>query len=131
MKPRYFQAQLTNGDSIASGADRLLKWNSPTVNTAGFTESSDVFTCTVPGLYLCTFSTLLEGGTGTVILDVYKNGSTYSQMRTSKLASFIYGQGLQFWIELAAGDTIAFYMNLTSTQNTVSTSNYQLTMELL
>lgn len=132
MKPRYFEAAPTGSVSIASGADRLLPWDTPTVNTAGFTESTDVFTCTIPGLYLCNFLVNFSSGSGTLILDIYKNGSTYNQIRTSKSSSgFVSGSGLQFWIELAIGDTIAFYASLSSTTNTVSNSIYKLTMELL
>ena len=132
MKPRYLQAQQTTGQSITSGADRLMQWDAPSVNTAGFTESSDVFTATVAGLYLVSFFHYNSYvSSGTVVVDVYKNGATYSQMRTVKTAIPSYGIGLQCWIELAVGDTIAFYVNQAGTGTSSTDTTWQLTMELL
>lgn len=132
MRPRYLQAQQTTGQSITSGADRLLQWDSPSVNTAGFTESSDVFTATVAGLYLVSFFHYNSyASVGNVILDVYKNGATYSQLRTLKYTIPSYAVGLQFWIELAVGDTIAFYINQAGTGTSSTATTWQLTMELL
>lgn len=130
MRPRYLQVPLT-GKAYSGGADRLIEVGTPTVNTAGFTISSHVFTATIAGLYLIKFNAALsESASGTVILDCLKNGTTYSQIRTSRVAT-AYSFGFQFWVELAVGDTLAFYVQDTGGFTIVSDTLSRIYMEVL
>lgn len=113
MRPRYLSVVPTS-KAYSGGADRLIEVGTPTVNTAGFTISSHVFTATIAGLYLVKlYVSMSEAASGSVYLDCLKNGSTYSKIRTQRNVTCL-SAGIQFWIELAIGDTLAFYMQDTS-----------------
>lgn len=130
MRPRYLEVSLTS-KAYSGGADRLIEVGTPSVNTVGFTLASHVFTATIPGLYLIKFRlSFSEPASGTVILDCLKNGSTYSQVRTARTL-VAYSAGIQFWIELAVGDTLAFYCNDTSGFTVTTSKVSTITMELL
>ena len=49
---RYLEAQKTSGQTLSASTWTKLTYDTPSVNTAGVTIASSVFTITIPGLYL-------------------------------------------------------------------------------
>lgn len=82
--------------------------DSATTNTAGFTDSSDTFTCTIPGLYAVRWQLYNTGGEKCP--GIYKNGAPVA---IGSAANY-HNAGFAL-IPLEVGDFLEFYGYFIST----------------
>lgn len=98
----------TSGQSLTLSAVNKCTMESASVNTANFTDSSDTFTATIPGVYAIFWQVYVTGGETGALL--YKNGAAYANSGSSN-----YHNQCFCLVELKAGDTLEFYLYPVST----------------
>lgn len=105
-------AAKTASQVLTVSSYNLLTWESPTL-LQNFTESSDVFTCTVPGTYLFEFSLVKSADSSTrrYYPYIYKNGSVFQRLGGCRFAysTTLDFNSAKFSVELEVGDTVSFY----------------------
>lgn len=111
-------AQKTHSQSFTADVFTLATWDSPSVDLGYFTESSDVFTCVIPGTY-CVFAPVYPGAAERrFAFRIDKNGSGYRRIGANTAVGLYVGSQQGLCMELAVGDTIAFYPAAISTSTT-------------
>lgn len=112
-RTRFLEMAATNGQTLTVGVPRKIAFNTPATNTAAFTESTDAFTCTIPGLYLFHAPILhASGGTNAVNPYIYKNGAI-EKVYSSDLNTLAQRNAIVSFfahIQLAVGDVVEFYV---------------------
>lgn len=102
----------TSGQSISNSVYNKCTMDAASVNTANFTDSSDTFTASIPGLYAVFWQFYTTVGDKGVC--VYRNGAIYATSGGSN-----YHNQCFCLVELAVGDTLEFYVFPTSTTGLV------------
>lgn len=98
----------TSGQSISTDTIVKMTLDAASVNTANFTDSSDTFTATIPGVYAVFWQLYTTGGEKGAF--VYKNSALYAKSGPSN-----YNNQCFCLVELAVGDTLEFYGYFSST----------------
>lgn len=111
---RYLEAQKTSGQSLTADTWQKLTYDSPSVNTAGITIASNVFTFALAGLYLIQFGFTVGAGSYSSTRYLKNSGADPGDNSNSGQyvgsVPLVKGPACRFnkILSLAAGDTLQF-----------------------
>lgn len=120
-----FFYQQTGGQTITSGADRKVTFDSMDYDThLAFSTSTNLFTAPAAGDYHFDFGIRINGGTaaGELQMIFYKNGSSFQECNRNHTHTGGDGFGADTTLRLNAGDTVGCYLEFTTTTSLATTA---------